>query len=77
MKNRTIQDLEVMEPASRCTDSQYIAVRSIAITRKPKWFLRNLDKVGLEEAKKKADEMLARSSDFASFLKLIRENNSL
>lgn len=77
LKNRTIQDLEVMELASRCTDSQYIAVRSIAITRKPKWFLRNLDKFGLEEAKKKADEMLARSSNFASFLKLIRENNSL
>ena len=77
LNNRTIQDLEVMEPASRCTDSQYIALRSIAIPRTPDWFLKNLDKFGLEEAKKKADEILARSNDFANFLKLIRENKSL
>lgn len=52
--NRTIQALKVMEPASKCTDSQYIALRSIALReKKPGWFFKNLNKYELKEAKEK------------------------
>ena len=52
--NRTIQALKVMEPASKCTDSQYIALRSIALhEKKPGWFFKNLNKYELKEAKEK------------------------
>lgn len=59
LKNRTIQALEVME-ASKCTNPQYIILATRA--RKARMVLKNLDKYGLKEAKRKVDKMLKGST---------------
>lgn len=59
LKNRTIQALEVME-ASKCTNPQYIILAIRA--RKARMVLKNLDKYGLKEAKRKVDKMLKGST---------------
>lgn len=78
LKNSSIHTIDVMEPASRCTDAQYIALRSISQTAtSPDWLLHNLDQYGLEEARKEAHELLKMPREFQNYINLVSENISV
>lgn len=78
LKNRSIHAIDVMQSASKCTDSQYIALQSIAPDPKPpSYLLKNLHKYGLVEAKQEADQLLQNSPEFQKEIQLVDANNSI
>lgn len=78
LNNSSIHSIDVMESASNCTDSQYIALRCHTLEpRTPDWLLEDLEKFGLGKAKKEADELLKNSPEFQNYIKLVSDNLSV
>lgn len=55
-----------MEPASKCTDSQYIALRSIALREKRPMVFQKRGKIWTKRGQGKGGKMLKGSNDFVN-----------